>query len=131
MILRLLRKHKKFIKYCIIGASGVLLDFFIFYLLNKKLSLHYQFANIISVSCGITNNFLLNVFFNFKTKNKLLIRFIIFYAVGVIGILISALLLYIFVDRLFFDVITTKIIILGIVTVVQYTLNKTFSFRRL
>jgi putative flippase GtrA len=130
IVLEIITKYKRFIKYCIIGASGVLLDFLVFYILNKIFGVYYQVANFISVSCGITNNFLLNARFNFKTRDRLAVRYLIFYAVGMTGILISSLLLYIFIEKLGFDVILTKLIILFVVTIIQYTLNKSFSFGR-
>lgn len=130
LLLDFAKKYEKFIKYCIIGASGVFLDLTVFYLLNKKLGIYYQFVNIFSVSCGITNNFLLNAFFNFKTRDKLIIRYIQFYAVGLVGIGTSAVLLYIFVEVLNVEVMISKGIIMVIVAVIQYLLNKTFTFRR-
>ena len=62
------------VRYCVIGVSGATLDALLFYLLTH-IGIHYQIANLISVSCGIVNNFFLNAFFNFKTKNRLLFRF--------------------------------------------------------
>lgn len=129
MILDLLIKYNRFIKYCIIGIIGVFLDFIMFLLLTEKLHIYYQYANVVSVTVGIINNFLLNAFFNFKTKDKLFSRFIQFYSVGSLGILISAFLFYIFVEQLRFEVISTKVAIVFIVAVIQYVLNKTFTFR--
>ena len=67
------KKHRYFVRYCVIGASGASLDFVIFYILTSKLMLFYQYANIISISAGITNNFLWNAFLNFQTKDKIII----------------------------------------------------------
>lgn len=130
IISRILKRHKNFVIYCIIGVSGVTLDFTVFYLLNLLPGMHYQFANFISVSCGITNNFILNAFFNFKTRDKLLLRFLQFYAVGVVGIIISSFLLNLFIEIIGLKILITKLLIIFIVTIVQYTLNRTFSFRR-
>lgn len=127
--LKLLRKYDLFIKYCIIGATGVLIDVSIFYILNKIIGVFYQYANIISVSCGITNNFFLNAYFNFKITDKLLIRFIKFYSIGIFGLLLSALLLFIFIEKLNFEVLQTKVIVVFIVAIIQFLLNKNISFK--
>ena len=69
-LIKTYQKNKRFIVYCLIGFTGVSLDFFIFYLLNNQLGIYYQYANVISVSLGIANNFVLNAFFNFKMLDK-------------------------------------------------------------
>ena len=66
------------IRYCLIGVTGASLDAVLFWLMTRA-GVYYQLANFISVTCGIVNNFFLNAFFNFKTKNRLLRRFCSFY----------------------------------------------------
>ena len=122
-------KHKYFIKYALIGVTGVSIDMFLFYILHKQVGIHYQFANIISVSCGITNNFMLNAFFNFKMKDKLIQRFFQFYSIGLFGLLISAGLLYLFIEQFFIQEIVAKLMTVAVVTIVQFNLNKLVTFR--
>lgn len=122
-------KYKYFIKYSLIGVTGVTLDITIFFLLHQKLGMYYQVANIISVSCGITNNFLLNSFLNFKMKDKLFKRFIRFYSVGLFGLGISAGLLYIFVEQLHIIEIIAKLMTIAVVTIIQFNLNKRITFK--
>ena len=128
-ILPLYRRFEHLIKYCLIGVTGVTLDFICFALLVKFTSIHYQLASIISVSAGIINNFIWNVFFNFKTYNHLLLRFLSFYAVGTIGIGITALLLYLLIEQMNFNTIISKLVVIFIVTAVQFSLNKWITFR--
>ncbi len=127
-ILLSINKYKHFIKYCLIGVCGVSLDFLIFYILTQKLGLFYQYANIISTICGITNNFFFNTFWNFKKTEKLLIRFIMFFSVGMLGMLLSAFCLYIFIETLLIPSIIAKAITILIITMVQFTLNSLFTF---
>ncbi|MGI5831842.1 MAG: GtrA family protein [Thermoguttaceae bacterium] len=116
-------------RYGLIGVTGATLDAVLFYLLTRA-GVHYQVANLLSVSCGIINNFFLNAFFNFKTKNRLVRRFCCFYLIGMFGWGISALLLYLFIEIWGLPPLTSKLVIIFIVTVVQFTLNKTFTFAR-
>lgn len=122
-------KYIHFIKYSLIGVTGVTLDITIFYLLYQKLGMYYQVANIISVSCGITNNFLLNSFLNFKMKDKLFKRFIQFYSVGLFGLGISAGLLFLFVEQLHIIEIVAKLMTIAVVTIIQFNLNKRITFK--
>ncbi|MBO7725374.1 MAG: GtrA family protein [Thermoguttaceae bacterium] len=117
------------IRYCLIGVTGASLDAVLFWLMTRA-GVYYQIANFISVTCGIVNNFFLNAFFNFKTKNRLLRRFCSFYAIGMLGWGVSALLLWLFIEKWEFQPLTSKLAIIFIVTALQFTLNKTFTFAR-
>lgn len=128
-ILPLYHRFEHLIKYCLIGVTGVTLDFICFALLVKFTPLHYQLASIISVSAGIINNFIWNLLFNFKTYNHLVLRFLSFYAVGTIGIGITALLLYLFIEQFSMNTIVSKLLVIFIVTAVQFSLNKWITFR--
>ena len=122
-------KYQLFIRYCIIGVTGVLIDVVIFYILNNKFNIYYQYANIISVSFGITNNFFLNAYLNFKKTDKIFIRFVKFYLIGFFGLLLSAFLLFLFVENLHLNIMHSKMIIIFAVAVTQFFLNKFISFR--
>lgn len=124
-----IKKHIKFVRYCIIGFSGVLVDNVVFYILVEHLHMYYQYANAIGVSCGIINNFILNSFFNFKKKDKFLLRFVQFYAVGLIGMAINAGLLYCFIELMQVNTYLAKFANTFFVAVVQYFLNKAYSFK--
>ncbi|MCD4817147.1 MAG: GtrA family protein [Candidatus Cloacimonetes bacterium] len=128
-ILCLYRNNTNFIKYSCIGLSGALLDFILFNLLIKYFDLNYQYANIISVCAGITNNYFLNAFFNFRVKSKLLKRYFSFLIIGLFGLLLNALLLYIFIEKLYLGVVFSKAIIIFVVAITQYFLNVKLTFR--
>lgn len=128
-MLKLLEKHNNFIKYCCIGVVGVTLDFLVFLFLTS-LGLNYQISNVISVSCGITNNFFLNRHFNFKVKDDVLKRFLKFYSVGVVGIILSAVTLHVLIELLNTNLLVAKGFTIFVVTLVQYTLNKRYSFKK-
>ena len=71
LILKNYFKYIHFIKYAVIGVTGVSIDFLVFYLLTEYAGMYYQYANAISVTCGITNNFIWNAIYNFKVKDKI------------------------------------------------------------
>lgn len=120
---------RKFFRYCLIGCSGAGLDFIVYTILTLFFNINYLLANALSVTFGITNNFFLNTFFNFKKKDKLHIRFLSFYAVGILGLLISEGILYILIDKLHYDSTLSKIISIFVITIIQYLLNKYITFK--
>jgi putative flippase GtrA len=128
-MIKKLSRYKQFIVYSLIGFSGVLIDLTLFYLLFSIFQIEKNTANILSTTTGITNNFLWNAFSNFKVTDKLAKRFLSFYTVGIIGILITMLIFYMFVDIFKFDTFLVKTASIFIVVFVQYNLNKTISFK--
>lgn len=120
---------KTFVNYGLIGMTGVTLDFLI-YLLLVKIGFHPIYASAISVSIAITNNFILNAVFNFKTKDQLLRRFVNFYGVGCIGILLTSIILFIGHDILAFSAVLVKLVSIPPVVALQFILNKKFSFSK-
>ena len=130
VLVRLYYKYKHFILYSLIGISGATLDFFMFFILNKFFNVYYQYANFISISCGITNNFFLNAYLNFKKTDKILRRYSQFYIIGMLGWLISFGLLHVLIEKLSFNKILSKIITIAVITIIQFFLNKSLTFRK-
>lgn len=128
-----LKKYRQFVLYCFIGCSGALLDYLIFLWLTRFCGMgeHYQWANLLSVSAGILNNFWLNARFNFRKRDHLLKRFLSFYSVGMFGWLISAGCLHILIEWLGLQSAVAKFVTIFVVTVVQFTLNKLITFGKI
>lgn len=129
LIKKLYAKFRNLILYGIIGCFTASLDFAVFTLLSKYAGIHYLVANCISVLVGITTSFLLNRSINFKVKDKAGQRFVIFLAVGLFGLLLSNLILYIGIDTLHFDKLVVKLASIILVVLIQYILNKFITFR--
>jgi putative flippase GtrA len=122
-------RNINFFKYGIIGIVGLGVEFFVFYVMVRIVGFHYLIANIFSVVTAITHNFLLNAFFNFKVVNNLFIRFLKYFSFGLTGLLISSGILYILVDHLLLNDLISKAIVLSFIVLVQYMLNKKFTFK--
>lgn len=124
---KLLLSNKDFILYAIIGGFCATLDFVVY--TSLCFLMPYLWANVISTHCGIFCSFLLNRQFNFKVKDKTLIRFLSFYTVGLIGLGISSLLLFILVDLVNANEIICKLLTIVIVAIIQFLLNKFITFK--
>lgn len=122
------KSRQTFLKYSLVGVSGIAIDALVFALLVFTLNVHPALATIISTSCGITNNFLWNALYNFKTKDNLWRRFAAFYGVGLAGIVASALIVLLFADIFAIDPLAVKLFSLPPIVIGQYFLNKRYSF---
>jgi len=140
-------RRKSFLLYIAIGFTGFFIDLLLFVLLVRAFQVNPYWANLVSTTAGITNNFLLNAYFNFKKTNRLLTRFLTFYVVGLAGIAIGDAFIWIFNDFLgrqtsfmilllvpSFIKLQLELVKVGslfVVAILQYTLNKRFSFREI
>lgn len=122
------RDLRQLITYALVGGSGVLLDLGAFLLLYNVAGLHEQVANVLSTSLGITNNFVLNALFTFSKRDRLLMRYLRFYAVGLTGITLTFVLLAVFSRGLGIDPNLVKAGSLPVVLVFQFLLNRKWSF---
>ncbi|PXV68863.1 putative flippase GtrA [Dysgonomonas alginatilytica] len=122
-------KCRSLIIYGIIGVISAGLDFIIYLFLTNYISFNYLIANVISVHCGIICSFILNRQFNFKIKDKTAVRFIKFYGIGLLGLTLSFCFLYLLVDIVNLNKVTSKLLTIIIVALVQFILNKTITFK--
>lgn len=127
---QLFSEKRHFFVYCLIGVTGATLDFLCYYALVNGMSVPYLLANVISTTVGITNNFCLNALLNFKVRDRLWLRFVSFFGVGLLGLALSALLLYLLVARLGFNVNYSKLATIFVAVAVQYHLNRVVAFRK-
>lgn len=127
-IKNLFHANIQFIRYGFIGVAGLVIDFGIFYLFIKYLGIHYQIANVVAFFGSSSHNFILNAFFNFKKKDKLLVRYLKYLSIGITGVIASAIMLFLFVEIIGLIEIISKIITIFVVTIAQFILNRRFTF---
>ena len=129
-----LLKHLKYgefrqlIIYGIIGSFSAFLDFLVYTVLIS-IGLFYIQANCISVLVGIGTSFLLNRHFNFKVKDAVLRRFVIFLVIGIAGLMLSNLILYSCIEWLDWDKLLSKLLSIVLVALFQFILNKYITFK--
>jgi putative flippase GtrA len=127
--LKLYKKHQYLVKYVVIGVTGATIDFLIFIFLTRSVKFNYQIANVFSVSFGITNNFILNYFFNFKVRGDFMKRLISFYSIGLFGLLLNGILLFVAVNFFYAPQTIAKLFALVVVVSIQFLLNKKITFK--
>lgn len=130
MIKQIYHKFRHLILYGLIGSLSSGLDFLVYTLLVSVLSTNYILANCISVVVGIVTSFTLNRSYNFKVTNKTAQRFSIFILVGLSGMLLSNLILYCCVDLMNLNKVTSKLLSIVPVVLLQFIINKYITFKR-
>ena len=129
-IIELYNRFRNLILYGIIGGFCAALDFCVYSILCHFDLLPYLWANVISTHIGIFTSFLLNRSFNFRVKDKTPQRFLSFYAVGLTGLGLSSLMLWLMVDKLQWNELVCKLITIVFVSLMQFILNKYITFKQ-
>jgi putative flippase GtrA len=123
------QKHRQFLLYCICGGTGVCTDYAVFLLLFQVAGLGHQAANAAGYLAGTMMSFVLNRAITFNMRDQTGKRLALFLTTAGIGFLASAALLALLVDVLHVDARLAKILTLPMVVVLQFTLNKRFTFQ--
>jgi len=121
--------HRQLALYIVIGLSAVALDYGVFDALITFAGISKAASTVLSMSCSTVYAFSLNAFLNFKTHDNLHVRFLAYSGVSIIAMTLSAVLLFVFADKLGFDGRIVKILSMPPIVVLQYLLNKRYSFR--
>lgn len=129
IIKKIYSKFRNLILYGIIGSFTSFLDFCIFTLLTNVFGFYYLAANCISVLAGITTSFLLNRSINFKVKDHYKRRFVVFLCVGLCGLVLSNIILYLGIDKLHSNETIVKLASIVLVVGFQFILNKFVTFK--
>lgn len=114
--------------YGFIGLSAVIVDYAVFFVSHNAFHWNTLVATAISVSVATVYAFFLNAYFNFRKTDQLFARFLSYFAVSGIGLLISVLILFIFSERIGFDPNIVKAISIPFIVALQYVLNVLVSF---
>lgn len=119
----------QFLLYCLCGGTGVLSDYAIF-CLALGLGAGYQGANAIGYLSGTLVSFVLNRKITFGVRDQVSRRLALFLGVAGLGYLVSAALMWLFVERFIIDERVAKILTLPVVVVLQFSLNRWITFRK-
>jgi len=126
---QLINRFEKLILYGMIGGVAMLMDVGLFWLLTANTDLAALLANAISVGVATVYSFVMNAFFNFRTKTGLWRRFFLFSGVSAFGYLVSSLMLFVLSNVMGWDEVFVKNLSLPVVFVVQFILNSRFTFK--
>ena len=146
VFLRLL-PARRFIKFCLVGGSGLGVDMaFLFLLADPRcLGLNILFSKICAAEVAMLNNFVWNELWTFrantipgagKDKQGVLARhgrgrrFLVFNAICGVGIALAVLLLHFFYDLLGWNLYISNLAAIILVTLWNFALNARWNWRQ-
>ena len=120
----------QFLRYCFVGGLAFLVDYGMLYVLSDLISLHYIIAASVAFIAGLVVNYFLStrwVFSGAKLTNKRR-EFIVFALIGVVGLFLTDLLMYVLTDKVGFHYLISKLVTAAIVLFWNFIARKVILF---
>lgn len=129
---RLQRAGRQFIKYCLVGATGMVVNLAVFTFMLKVAGSHYMACATVSFVVAATNNFLLNKYWTFDNpEGAVLNQMSRFIVVSITSLGLNLAILSLLLEQLLIgNRIFAQALAISLVTVFNFTGNKMWSFRR-
>jgi putative flippase GtrA len=119
----------KFLKFGVVGFSGVFVDFGVTWLTKEKLGIPKYVANAIGFTTAASTNYFLNRVWTFESTNpKVMVEYTEFFLISMIGLGINTLVLWLLVSRFKMNFYVAKIFAIGFVTVWNFLANALITF---
>jgi len=129
---RLRRAFGQFWRYCLVGASGFLINMLVFWVMLTVFDAHYMMAASVSFAVAVTNNFVLNKYWTFGNPDgDTFAQAGRFAVISVSSWLLNLLLLRLLIeDANMNSELAAQAISISLVTILNFSGNKLWSFRQ-
>jgi putative flippase GtrA len=119
----------QFLKFGVVGFTGLFVDFGITWFLKEKVGWHKYLANSLGFIAAASSNYLLNRIWTFESQDpEILSQYSKFLIISIIGLGLNNFFIYIFNDRLNFNFYFAKLLAIGLVTFWNFFANYFFTF---
>lgn len=120
----------KFLKYCVVGFSGVIIDFGTTWLLKEKIRVNKYVANSTGFILAVTSNYIWNRIWTFQSGNKHIVtEYFSFILIALAGLVINNSIIFLLNDKLKINFYISKIFATIVVTVWNFVMNYLVTFR--
>jgi putative flippase GtrA len=123
----------QFFRYVFVGGIATIVDWGVYYLLSEVAGIHYLVAHVVSFFAGLITNFVLSKLLVFKAneaKVNPVLEFVGYAVIGLIGLGLSALIIFLLHGKLGLNNMVSKIISTLIVLVWNYVARKLILYRK-
>jgi len=119
----------KFIKFGIVGFSGVIVDFSITFICKEYLKIQKYIANAIGFTIAATTNYMLNRVWTFESHNpNILLEFARFFVIALIGLGINTAIVWGMSGKLKINFYLSKLVATIVVTAWNFLINAYYTF---
>ncbi|MDD2962524.1 MAG: GtrA family protein [Bacteroidales bacterium] len=119
----------KFLKFGMVGFSGLVVDFGITWLFKEKIKIERFIANAIGFSVAATSNYFLNRIWTYESHNpKVMVEFTQFFIIAMMGLVINTIIIWLLDRKFSFNFYLAKLIAIGVVTLWNFMANTYITF---
>jgi len=119
----------KFLKFGVVGFSGLLIDFGFTYLFKEVFKVQKYLANAIGFMMAASSNYFFNRIWTFKSTNpNIAFEYSEFIVISLIGLGINTLILWLLVSKYKLNFYLAKVFAIAVVTVWNFLANAFFTF---
>lgn len=119
----------KFLKFCVVGFSGMVVDFGVTWLCKEKFKWNKYVSNSLGFVLAATNNYIWNRWWTFQSDNaNIPIEYGKFLVISVIGLGLNNLVVYLLHEKQKLNFYFAKLIAIGVVTIWNFVMNYRFTF---
>jgi len=119
----------KFIKFGIVGFSGVFIDFGVTYACKEWLKIQKYVANSIGFTVAASSNYLFNRIWTFKSQDPdIATEYTEFLVISLVGLGIANLIVWLIHGRFKQNFYLSKLFAIGVVTVWNFFANYYITF---
>jgi putative flippase GtrA len=119
----------KFIKFCLVGFSGVFVDFGTTYFFKEVMKVQKYVANAIGFTLAASTNYILNRIWTFNSHNPQIVQeFSRFFIIALIGLGINSAIIWLLNGKFRINFYLSKLVATLIVTLWNFLINAYFTF---
>ncbi len=119
----------KFLKFGVVGFTGVFVDFGITWFCREKLRLNQYLANSTGFMCAVVSNYVLNRVWTFESHDpSVMMQFSKFLIASLIGLALNNGIIYLLNERYRVNFYVAKLAATAVVTLWNFWANYTFTF---
>lgn len=120
----------RFIKFGLVGVSGIAVDFSITWFCKERLHWNKFVANSSGFSFAVINNYILNRLWTFESHDQqVALQFSLFLAVSLVGLLLNNFVLWLLLRIVKQNFYLVKLMVTGIVFLWNYFANTYITFK--
>jgi len=119
----------KFVKFSLVGFSGVFVDFGITYIFKEKFSVNKYISNSLGFICAATSNYFLNRIWTFQSHDPaILLQYSKFFTISLIGLMLNNLVVFFIHQKGQINFYVSKIFAIALVTLWNFFANYLYTF---
>jgi len=120
---------RRFIKFGLVGFSGLFVDFGFTFLFKEKLKIQKYVSNAIGFILAASSNYFLNRVWTFQSENpEILIEYSEFLLISIVGLGVNTLILWMLVNYTRWNFYFAKLFAIGFVTLWNFFANNYITF---